>query len=173
MTSSRRTLIGQSAKTLTVFLAVFSISGLLWGWWRPAVTAVITDTGAAEVDPATSGAPFRSFAVFAAATGLLGALLAGWSFWRSPRLRGPVMMIAVIVLAFLGAGVFLLFGNWLAETLHGTEITAGLADSLSPGQDFTIVSRVTGAAGFLAAPAAAAVVYWTCSLFAPDTAFER
>jgi hypothetical protein len=171
--ASRRVLIGQSAKTLTVFLAVFSISGLLWGWWRPAVTAVVTDTGAAELDPSTSGAPFLSFAVFALATGLLGAVLAGWSFWRSPRLRGPVMLLTVIVLAFLGAAVFLLFGNWIADTLHGTDVTAGLAENLRPGQDVTIVSKVTGAAGYLAAPAAAAVVYWTCSLFAPDTAFEH
>ncbi|WP_291478602.1 hypothetical protein [Corynebacterium sp.] len=171
--ASRRVLIGQSAKTLTVFLAVFSISGLLWGWWRPAVTAVVTDTGAAELDPATAGAPFQSFAVFALATGLLGGVLAGWSFWRSPRLRGPVMLLAVTALAFLGAAVFLLFGNWLADTLHGTEVTAGTADSLSPGESVSVISRVSGAAGYLAAPAAAAVVYWACSLFAPDTAFER
>jgi hypothetical protein len=171
--ASRRALIGQSAKTLTVFLAVFSISGLLWGWWRPAVTAVVTDTGAAAVDPATTGAPFQSFAVFAVATGFLGALLAGWAFWRSPRLRGPVMLLAVTALAFLGAAVFLLFGNWIADVLHSTDITAGMAEHLSPGQDVSIVARVSGAAGYLAAPAAAAVVYWACSLFAPDTAFER
>jgi hypothetical protein len=84
------------------------------------------------------------------------------------------MLLAVTALAFLGAAVFLLFGNWLADTLHGTDVTAGTGGpNLTPGQDVTIVAKVTGAAGYLAAPAAAAVVYWACSLFAPDTAFER
>lgn len=171
--ASRRVLIRQSAKTLTVFLAVFGVAGLLWGWWRPAVTAVVTDTGGAQVDPSTSSAPFLSFAVFALATGLLGAVLAGWAFWRAPVLRGPLMLLAVVALAFIGAAVFLLFGNWVADLLHGTEVTASTADHLSPGQEFSIVSRTTGAAGYLAAPAAAAVVYWACSLFSPDSAFER
>lgn len=170
---SRRTLIRQSAKTVTVFVAAFSICGLLWGWWRPGVTAVVTDTGAAEVDPSTAAAPFLSFAVFVAATGFLGAVLAGWSFWRAPSLRGPLMLLTVTGLAFLGSVAFLQFGNWLADILHGTEVTAGLVADLAPGEELSLVSRTAGAAGYLAAPAAAAVVYWACSLFAPDSAFDR
>lgn len=170
---SRRTLIRQSAKTVTVFVAVFSICGLLWGWWRPGVTAVVTDTGGAEVDPATSAAPFTSFAVFVVVCGLLGALLAGWAFWRAPSVRGPVMLLAVIALAAIGGALFLIFGNWLADALHGTQVTDGLVDDLAPGQELSLVSRTTGAAGYLAAPAAAAVVYWTCSLFSSDSAFDR
>ncbi|MGO1950127.1 MAG: hypothetical protein ACTH1D_10860 [Mycobacteriaceae bacterium] len=166
---SRRRSIGQAVRVPTLFLGVFAVAGLLWGWWRPVVTAVVTDTGGAEVDPSSSTAAFQSFAVYAVATAVLGALLAGWAYWRIPALRGPLMLLGVVVMAVVGSAVFLLFGNWFADFLHDSD----LSGELSPGQEITIVSRITGAAGYLAAPAAAAVVYWTCALFSPDEAFSR
>ena len=167
--ATRRRKVSQAAKTTTIFLVVFAIAGAIWGWWRPVVTAVVTDTGGASIDPSTTGAPFQGFAVYAVVTGVLGAVLGAWAFWRIPTLRGPVMLLAVIALALIGSAVFLLLVNWLADTLHSDD----LPGDLTPGEELLIVSQVSGAAGYLAAPAAAVVVYWCCALFSPDEAFER
>ncbi|HIW92291.1 MAG TPA: hypothetical protein H9870_11600 [Candidatus Corynebacterium avicola] len=161
--------VSQSAKTVTVFLAVFAAAGALWGLWRPAVTAVVSDSDGVAVDPSTNGAPFQAFAVYAVATGLLGGLLGAWAFWRTPALRGPVSMLAVVVLAFVGSVVFLVFGNYIADAMTGE----GLEGDVAPGDSLEIMTQISGAVGYLAAPAVAAITYWACALFSPDEAFSR
>ncbi len=161
--------LNQAAKTVTVFLVVFGVAGALWGWWRPAVTAVVSDRGGVVVDPSSTGAPFEAFAVYAVVTGLLGGLLGAWAFWRTPALRGPVAMLVVIALALVGSAVFLLFGNSLADAIGGDSVEG----DVSPGDNLSIMAHISGAIGYLAAPAAAAITYWACALFSPDEAFNR
>lgn len=162
-------LVSQGAKVVVVGLVGFVVAGLLWGWWRPVTTGTVTDAGDAIGVTGGADAPVTAFGVFVIVTAVLGAVLGGWAFARAPRLRGIGGMVLVVVVALAGAAVFLLFGNYLADALH----SSGDDVDLSPGAEITMVEKVSGGAGFIAAPVAALVVYWGCALFSPDRLFDR
>ena len=162
MTSS---VLNQAAKTVTVFLVVFGVAGALWGWWRPAVTAVVSDRGGVVVDPSSTGAPFEAFAVYAVVTGLLVAARC-LGLWRTPALRGgrdagghrpgPGRVGGVPALLELPA-----------DAIGGDSVGGRV-----PGDNLSSW-RYLRAIGYLAVPAALAITYWACALFSPDEAFSR
>jgi hypothetical protein len=161
--------VSQGAKVTVVGLVAFLVAGLLWGWWHPVTTGTVTDSGDAIAVTGGSGAAVTSFGVFILVTAALAAVFGGWAFARAPRLRGIVGMLLVVVVALAGAAVFLLFGNHLADALHGS----GGDPDLRPGAELTMVGKVSGGVGYAVAPAAALVIYWVCVLFSPDRLFGR
>jgi hypothetical protein len=166
---TRKRTVSETAKVAVVGLVVFILAGLLWGWWRPVTTGTVTDSGDAVAVTGGAGAAVTAFGSFVIVTGVLAALFGGWAFARAPRLRGIGGMVLVVLVALAGAAVFLLFGNHLADALHGS----GSDADLTAGAELSIVEKVSGGVGLVVAPAAALVVYWACVLFSPDRFFER
>src|SRR5699024_10240832 len=62
--------VGFGAGLLALVLIVFAIFGLLWGLWRPEMTATAVEGGGFAIDT-TSNAQFQGFGAFVLATALL------------------------------------------------------------------------------------------------------
>ena len=97
--------VGFGAGLLALVLIVFSIFGLLWGLWRPEMTATAVEGGGFAIDT-TSNAQSQGFGASAGT-----ALLAGAAGYLNTRTRrGLATMLYLALLTVLGSA----FG-WLED----------------------------------------------------------
>ncbi|AGP30617.1 hypothetical protein [Corynebacterium terpenotabidum] len=169
MQQSTKKLMGEWGRVVAVAFVVFALAGVVWGFWQPVTTGAVTEDLAAVTGLSGETAAVPGFGGYVLATGLLGAVLAGWMFSVARRLRGPASLVVAGVLAYLGSWIFLIFGNWVAEHFRATDLTG----VLTAGQQVTLVHQVAPGVGTLVAPAVALLVYWACALFATDRMFEQ
>ncbi|WP_080794156.1 hypothetical protein [Corynebacterium pacaense] len=155
--------VGTGAGILAVSLSVYSVAGVIWGLFRPTYTVAVRDGESASVEAAPN-VEFTSFIWFVVFTGLLGCAMALVVFIRSVSTRGPLMLLWVTVVAFLGSLVFLLFGDMSAGLLHRTP-----ADfSRMVGETFTVVPPMSPGVGLAAAPFLAVCTYWCAAFVTPS-----
>ncbi|MDN6246231.1 MAG: hypothetical protein L0J38_06790, partial [Corynebacterium casei] len=66
--------VGFGAGLLALVLVVYSVFGILWGLWRPTMTATAVEGGGFAID-STSNAQFQGFGTFVVATALLAGVI--------------------------------------------------------------------------------------------------
>ena len=66
--------VGFGAGLLALVLVVYSIAGILWGLWRPEMTATAVEGGGFAVDT-SSNAQFQSFGTFVLSTALIAGVI--------------------------------------------------------------------------------------------------
>lgn len=145
--------VGDGALVFAVTLVAFTIAAALWGWGYPSTKITITASLGADPTPGTEDAGFRAFAIFAAYSTGLGALLALWAYHT--RIRSLSMLVWVTLCAAIGAVWSLIFGSIVVEHLHSFDATM-----VQPGQVAYVTQTVPFSVVLVCAPAAAAVVYW-------------
>lgn len=156
-------------KVISVSLAVFALGGVLWAFAQPVTTGEVTDDLQAVVGVQGEDAPVTAFGAYVIATAVVGAAVALWVFVSARRLRGPLGLLVCGIISFLGSGVFLVFGNFMASHFRATD----LSGELTAGQSVTLISDIDLGAASLVAPALALLVYWSCALFSSEAAFEQ
>lgn len=153
---------GVYAGVFALGLGIFAAAGVIWGLLRPTYTAYVEDAETASVAAAIN-VEFRAFIWFAVATGILGAALALGVFLRSESTRGLGMLLWVGVVAVVGAGAFIIFGNFSAALLHAPP--GDYADLV--GETFQVVPNMTPGSALFTAPFLAVLMYWCATFVTP------
>lgn len=153
---------GVYAGVLASVLAVFAVGGAVWGLFRPTYTAYVEDAESASV-AVQANVEFTAFIWFAVATGVLGAVVALIVFLRSVSTRGLGMLVWLGVVAFVGAGAFLAFGNFSAGLIHGEPADYATA----VGQSFNMVPNMVPGTAVFTAPFLAVCMYWCATFVTP------
>lgn len=137
---------------VTVGLA--AAHGWLWSAIAPGVQYQVFANQTWSPLPTETQHIFFAFALFALIGLIVGVILAvlGWSFVEA---RGPVMIVLLGVLAFLGS----LAAGWLGRTLVTGTDPASVAAVAGAQEIVTAAAVLTGWAGYLAAPLTAVMVY--------------
>ncbi|MDN6136443.1 hypothetical protein [Corynebacterium sp.] len=144
--------VGFGAGLLALVLIVFSIFGLLWGLWRPEMTATAVEGGGFAVDT-TSNAQFQGFGAFVLATALLAGAVAFGVFKYVKSRRGLATMLYLALLTVLGSLAFWLVGGFIAPTMP--DVTAEV------GSQVSWVPSFNPGLGLAAAPFVCLLVYWS------------
>lgn len=137
-----------------VTLGLSVLYGWLWSAIAPGVQYQVFANQTWAPLPTETQHLFFAFALFAVVGLFVGVILAvlGWSFVDA---RGPVMIVLLGVLAFLGA----LAAGWFGRAwVTGTD-PASVATTVGAQQIVTAPAVLTGWAGYLAAPLTAVMVY--------------
>lgn len=153
---------GVYAGVFALTLTVFAAAGAVWGLLRPTYTAYVEDAETASV-AAAPNVEFTAFIWFAIITGVIGAVLALIVFLRAESARGLGMLSWIGVVALLGAGIFIVFGNISAQLIHArpTEYTDMV------GETFQVVPSMTPGSALFAAPFLAVLMYWCATFVTP------
>lgn len=144
--------VGFGAGLLALVLIVFSIFGLLWGLWRPEMTATAVEGGGFAIDT-TSNAQFQGFGAFVLATALLAGAVAFGVFKYAKSRRGLATMLYLALLTVLGSLAFWLVGGFIAPTMP--DVTAEV------GSQVSWVPSFNPGLGLAAAPCVCLRVYWS------------
>jgi len=144
--------VGFGAGLLALVLIVFSIFGLLWGLWRPEMTATAVEGGGFAIDT-TSNAQFQGFGAFVLATALLAGAVAFGVFKYAKSRRGLATMLYLALLTVLGSLAFWLVGGFIAPTMP--DVTAEV------GSQVSWVPSFNPGLGLAAAPFVCLLVYWS------------
>ena len=144
--------VGFGAGLLALVLIVFSVFGLLWGLWRPEMTATAVEGGGFAIDT-TSNAQFQGFGAFVLATALLAGAVAFGVFKYAKSRRGLATMLYLALLTVLGSLTFWLVGGFIAPTMP--DVTAEV------GSQVSWVPSFNPGLGLAAAPFVCLLVYWS------------
>jgi len=144
--------VGFGAGLLALVLVVNSIAGILWGLWRPEMTATAVEGGGFAVDT-SSNAQFQSFGTFVLSTALIAGVISFGVFKYTKSRRGLGTLLYLGVLAVLGAFVFWLIGGYIAPTVPDMASEVGSQVSWVP--------TFNPSMGLAAAPFLSLLVYWS------------
>jgi hypothetical protein len=128
---------------------------LAWIWSRiaPAIPGVLTTSGQPVPLPSPYGYHrFDDLAIFVL-IGLGAGLATGVAMWMLRQRRGPVVLVAGVLGALLGAWLAMHTGLSLAAAHYA------LAQAPKPGTVFLIAPRLETAAGIIAQPLGTALAY--------------
>lgn len=154
--------LGSYAGVFALVLTVFAVAGAVWGLLRPTYTAYVEDAETASV-LAEPDVEFTAFIWFAITTGILGAVLALIVFLRTESSRGLGMMLWIGMVSFLGAVIFILFGDITAALIHSRPSDySGLT-----GEHFQVVPGLSPGSALFAAPFLAVLMYWCATFVTP------
>lgn len=153
---------GTYAGVLALSLAVHAIAGVVWGFLRPTYTAYVEDPETASV-AVSANVEFTAFIWFAIATGVIGAGIALVVFLRSETTRGPLMLLWLGVVAFLGAVAFIVFGDAVATFIHPSP--GDYAGAV--GESFQVVPGMSPGSALFTAPFLAVLMYWCATFVTP------
>lgn len=153
---------GVYAGVFALTLTVFAVAGAAWGLLRPTYTAFVEDAETAAVSAAPN-VEFTAFIWFAISTGVIGAGLALIIFLRAETARGLGMLLWIGVVALVGAGIFIVFGDFSAQLIHShpTEYSDMV------GETFQVVPPMTPGSALFAAPFLAVLMYWCATFVTP------
>lgn len=166
--SRRNRTAGTFAGVLALSLAAHGLAGVVWGLLRPTYTAYIEDAETASV-AVSANVEFTAFIWFAIATGIIGAGIALVVFLRSETTRGPLMLLWLGVVAFLGAVAFSVFGDAVAAFIHPRP--GDYADAV--GESFEVVPEMSPGSALFTAPFLAVLMYWCATFVTPHEAPEE
>ena len=159
---TRRSL-GSGAGVLAASLLAFIGVGALWGLLRPTYEGRLVGGGQVAIEPAFN-VEFTSYIPFAAATGLLAAVVALCVYTASPASRGPGMLWWLIVVAAVSTFAFWQVGLVTSSLLHPLPEP----DSLDEGAFVEFAPGFRPGVALVAAPLMAALSYWCAALVTPE-----
>ena len=148
--------IGFGAGLLALALLIFSVSGALWGLWRPTLEGHRVEGGGYALSNGAN-VQFLSFSTFALITGMLGVVIGTVAYLRGERYRGVGVLVWSGVVGLAGAAAFYVFGG----------VTATAAPE-QPGEFVEFVPKFSPAIGWLVAPFMAMFAYWSAVVNNPD-----
>ncbi len=153
---------GVYAGIFALALVVFSLAGVVWGVLRPTYTAYIEDAETATV-AAAENVEFSAFIWFAIGTGLIGATIALISFLKAESARGPGMLLWVGLVALVGAGAFMVSGDFTTGMMYPRPDDYAAA----VGESFQVVPGISPGSALFAAPFLAVLMYWCATFVTP------
>lgn len=144
--------VGFGAGLLALVLVVYSVFGILWGLWRPTMTATAVEGGGFAID-STSNAQFQGFGSFVVATALLAGVISFGVFKYAKARRGLGTMMYLAILAVIGSLAFWLVGGFVAPTMPDVSSAVGSQVEWTP--------TFAPGLGLSAAPFISLLVYWS------------
>ncbi|MFC4373052.1 DUF2567 domain-containing protein [Nocardia halotolerans] len=146
----RREVIGV-AVTVASVLAVSAAAGVAWGLLAPTQRLRVTRPGRGAALTGESLHVFDALGMFLC-LGAVIAVLATVAAWRVRALRGPALVLGLLVASALGAAVMKWTGEWVAGVRNPRP------DTLSVGQIVTLPAEIGTDLALLVQPLLAALV---------------